>query len=114
MLEFFPIVIAVHIWGSLMAHKCVFFYSDNGAVVDIINKQTSKDSTIMVLLRDLVLSCLNSNILFQAHHIPGLINSRADYLSRFQVAKFKELAPEADVFPTPVPENLMPESWFLH
>lgn len=113
-LEFFPIVGAVHIWGSLMADKCVLFYSDNAAVVDIINKQTSKDSTIMVLLRDLVLSCLNYNILFQAHHIPGLINSRPDYLSRFQVAKFKELAPEADVFPTPVPENLMQESWFLH
>ena len=96
-----------------MAAKCVLFFSDNAAVVDIINKQTSKDSMIMVLLRDLVLSCLKHNILFQARHIPGLINSRADYLSRFQVAKSKELSPEADDFPTPVPENLMPGSWFL-
>ena len=112
-LELFPIVIAIHIWGSLMAAKCVLFFSDNAAVVDVINKQTSKDSMIMVLLRDLVLSCLKHNILFQARHIPGLINSRADYLSRFQVAKFKELSPEADDFPTPVPENLMPGSWFL-
>ncbi|CAH3131895.1 unnamed protein product [Pocillopora meandrina] len=63
----------------------------------------------MVLLRDLVLSCLTHNILFQARHIPGLINSRADYLSRFQVVKFKELSPEADDFPTKVPENLMPK-----
>ena len=112
-LELFPIVIAIHIWGSLMVDKCVLFFSDNAAVVDIINKQTSKDASIMVLLRDLVLSCLTHNILFQARHIPGLINSRADYLSRFQVVKFKELSPEADDFPTPVPENLMPESWFL-
>ena len=26
-----------------MADKCVIFFSDNAAVVDIINKQTSKD-----------------------------------------------------------------------
>ena len=64
MLELFRIVIAVHIWGSLMADKCVLFYSNNAAVVDIINKQTSKDSTIMVLLRDLVLSCLNLSTIF--------------------------------------------------
>ena len=91
-----------------MAAKCVLFFSDNAAAVDIINKQTSKDSMIMVLLRDLVLSCLKHSVLFQARHIPGLINSRADYLSRFQVAKFKELSPEADDFPTPVSENLIP------
>ena len=103
-LELFPIVIAIHIWGSLMVDKCVLFFSDNAAVIDIINKQTSKDASIMVLLRDLVLSCLTHNILFQARHIPGLINSRADYLSRFQVVKFKELSPESDDFPTPVPE----------
>ena len=57
-LELFPIVLAVHIWGACMADKCVTFFSDNAAVVDIINKQTSKDKAIMVLLRDFVLSCL--------------------------------------------------------
>lgn len=112
-LELFPIVIAVHIWGSFMADKRIIFFSDNAAVVDIINKQTSKHQGIMVLLRDLVLSCLRHNILFQARHIPGLLNSRADYISRSQVTKFKELSPEADQLPTPVPENLMPKSWVL-
>lgn len=113
LLELFPIVIAVHIWGSLMADKRVIFFSDNAAVVDIVNNQTSKHQGIMVLLRDLVLSCLRHNILFRARHIPGLINSRADYISRSQVAKFKAISPEADQLPTPVPENLMPKSWVL-
>ena len=96
-----------------MANKCVSIFDDNAAIVEIINRQLSRHKKIMVLLRDLVLSCLKHNILFQARHIFGFINSRANYLSRFQVAKFKELSPEADVFPTPVPENLMPESWLL-
>ena len=114
LLELFPTVIAVHIWGHIMADKRIIFFYDNAAVVDIINNQTSKHQGIMVLLlRDLVLSCLRHNILFQARHIPGLINSSADYISRSQVTKFKELSPEADQFPTPIPENLLPKSWML-
>ena len=112
-LELFPIVLTVHIWGTCMADKCVIFFSDNAAVVDIINKQTSKDSAIMVLLRDLVLSCLKHNILFQARYVPGFNNSRADYLSRSQVTKFQQITQDADKFPTPIPENLLPKSWFL-
>ena len=64
-LELFPIVIAIHIWGSLMVDKCVLFFSDNAPVVDIINKQTCKDASIMVLHRDLVLSCLSTIFCFE-------------------------------------------------
>ena len=112
-LELFPIVLAAHIWGSCMANRCVLFFTDNAALVDIINKQTSKHKLVMVLLRDLVLSCLRYNILFRARHVPGLQNNQADYISRFQVESFKEIAPQADEFPTPVPSNLLPESWSL-
>ena len=66
-----------------------------------------------MLLGDLRLSCLRHNIIFQARHIPWLINSLADYILRPQVTKFKGLSPEADQFPTPIPENLLPKSWVL-
>lgn len=90
-LELFPIVLAAHIWGSSMTNRCVLFFTDNAALVDIINQQTSKHKLVMVLLRDdyLVLSCLRYNVLFRARHIPGLRNSQADYISRFQVESFK-------------------------
>ena len=86
-LELFPITIAVHIWGSEMANRCIVFHTDNAALVDIINKQTSRHKTVMILIRDLVLSCLRYNILFRAKHVPGLHNTRADYISRFQVLR---------------------------
>ena len=35
-----------------MADKRVIFFSDNAAVVDIVNNQTSKHQGIMVLLRE--------------------------------------------------------------
>ena len=91
----------------------VSYFSLNAAVVDIVDKQTSRQIDIMVLLRDLVLSCQRHNILFQALHIPGLQNSSEDYLSRSQVVNFKNIFPEAEESPTQIPENLMPKNWVL-
>ena len=102
-LEFFPIVLASEIWGPLMRNKCIVFFSDNQAVVEIINKQTSKDRSIMVLLRHFVLSTLKYNILFHAKHIASCINRKSDALSRLQVEKFRLLAPSADPQLTLVP-----------
>ena len=67
----------------------------------------------MILVRDLVLSCLKYIILFRASHVRGLQNSRADCIYGLQVEKFKELSPEVDEFPTAVPTNLQPENWSL-
>ena len=87
--------------------------TDNAAIVDIINKQTSKHPLVMILVRDLVLTSLKHNILFRARHIPGVHNTGADYISRFQVDQFKEISPGADDLPTLVPEHLLPQSWSL-
>ena len=84
-----------------MRNRCIVFFSDNHAVVDIINKQTSREPKIMVLVCRLVLNCLKYNILFKSKHIPGILNRECDLLSRLQVDKFKLLAPHADVQPTP-------------
>ena len=112
-LEFFPIVIALHIWGPLMADRCIIFRTDNAALVDIINQQTLKHKLVMTLVRDLVLTSLQHNIVFRAKHIEGVHNTLADHLSPFQVDKFQELYPGVDAHPTSVPESLLPESWSL-
>ncbi len=95
-LELYPIVAAVTCWGDLMANKKVEFWTDNKAVVAIINCQTSRCPHIMSLVRCLVLQCLSYNILFKAIHVPGVENSIADSLSRFQMQRFRAAAPEAD------------------
>ena len=110
-LELFPIVLAIEIWGPLMRDKCNVFFSDNQAVVEIINKQTSKDRSVMALLRHFVLCTLKYNILFHAKHIAGCVNRESDALSRLQVEKFRALAPYADEQPTPVPAGLLPNNW---
>ena len=102
-LELYPIVVSVILWGSEMANRKILFRSDNQAVVSVINKQTSKCSRVMSLVRILVLQCLMHNIVFSAKHIPGVDNSIADALSRFQVQRFRSLAPDADREGTPCP-----------
>ena len=96
-----------------MTNQCVVFFTDNAALVDILNKQSSKHTTVMTFLRPLILCCLRHNIFFKARHVPGLQNSRADFISRFQIDSFKAITPDADPFPTPVPRSLLPESWSL-
>lgn len=93
--ELFPIVLAVETWGSTFQNQCLCFHCDNISVVEVINKQTAKDAQLMILIRRLVLACLHYNILFKARHVPGVQNSVADMLSRFQVTEFKLDNPQA-------------------
>ena len=111
LLELYPIVIAAEIWGHLMANRCVVFFTDNRALVDIINKQTAKERGVMVLIRHLVLCCLRHNILFRSKHVLGVLNRECDLLSRLQVEEFRHLASRADEQPTAVPQHLLPENW---
>ena len=91
MLEFYPIVAAVEMWGAAWANSSICFYIDNEALVAIINKQASKEPCVMALLRKLILSCLRHNINFTACHIPDRDNTLADRLSSCQIDEFLRL-----------------------
>lgn len=82
--EFFPIFVAVSLWGSVWAGKEIIFYSDNYAVVQVINAATTKDLLMLRILRAITLFSLQFDISIYARHIPGVHNTIADSLSRFQ------------------------------
>ena len=105
--ELYPITLSLELWGPQLKDQCMTLHSDNFAVVFIINKQTSKDSLIMSLVRRLVLACMTFNILIKAVHIPGKTNVLPDLLSRLQIDRFRQLAPHMDQLPTVVPESLL-------
>ena len=104
--ELFAIVVACSIWGPNWCRKRVLFYCDNEAVVFIINTKRSRCHRIMSLVRKLTLITLNQNFYFKAVHVPGVSNEIADSLSRFQVTRFRQLAPWADVLPQPLPADI--------
>ena len=112
-LEMFPIVISVSIWAPDLASKCILFHTDNQGLVEIINKKTTKDWQLLVLLHKLVLQCIKHNILFREVHVPGVHNVKADALSHLQVTSLKSLDHGMDHAQTIVPAHLLPQNWPL-
>ena len=111
-LEFYPIVLSVIIWGHFMRNQRITFFTDNEALVHVINKNSCRDKFLMSFMRQLVLVCLQNNILFRARHVPGIKNDLADSLSRLQIQRFRRLAPaHMQLAPVPIPTVLQPEHW---
>lgn len=81
--------------------------SDHLAVVQIINKQSSKQKTPMKLVRRLVLATLKWNIHFRAKHIFGKQNIIADRLSGFQFLATFQHMPQLNLKQTLIPEPLL-------
>lgn len=106
-LELVPIILAIYIWGHELQNKKILFWTDNNSLVSVINKQTSKCKTVMVLIRALVLFSMANNFQFKALHIPGNLNNIADSISRKQWLRFRSLAPAADVSPAVVPDAFL-------
>ncbi len=105
-MEFFPVLVAVVLWGPQLKGKRIIIRSDNKPVVSIINKQSSRSPEIMKLVRFFILQCLKANVAFRAIHIDGRDNDIADALSRFQMERFRQLAPGAEKEATEVPHFL--------
>ena len=108
--EFLPIVLALQVWGPTLANKRLLFHCDNSAVVHVINSQTSKDPSLAALLRRLVLSTLQHNILCNAVHIPGVRNITCDALSRFQLGRARQASPDLHPLPVEIPQDW--HTWF--
>ena len=104
--ELFAIVAAAHTWGQRLAGRRIRFHCDNLAVVHAWNGQSSRDTAIMILLRELFYVAARNTFTVQLVHVPGKHNSLADALSRDMLSRFFTLAPQADPLPTAVPAVL--------
>ena len=63
-LEFYPIVLSVVLFGDKMRNQRITFFTNNAAFVYIINKATSRHAIIIVFVRRMVLACLNFSRFF--------------------------------------------------
>ena len=81
------------------------FHVDNISVVHMLNNQTSHVDVILVMLREMVLQAMFTNVQFLSQHISGVSNTICDFLSRLQIPKALKAAPWLNQEKTPIPED---------
>ncbi|KAM3922975.1 uncharacterized protein RB166_012055 [Leptodactylus fuscus] len=107
LLELFPSVVALEVWGGVFRDKRLRLHCDNlGGVVQAINNLSASSPPVVCLLQQLVLRCMSLNAWVVAKHVPGIHNGIADALSRLQWERFRVLAPEAQEEGDPFSEDL--------
>jgi len=104
--ELYPVALSCFLWGHQWSGKKLLFHHDNQAVVDIWASGTSRDPLIMHLVRSIFFTAATNHLTVLVSHIAGANNSIADSVFCFQMAWFCQLAPEADLEPTPVPKTV--------
>ena len=105
--EMIPVVRATALWGQYWIGKSVRFWSDNSAVVTLINSGSSREHSLMHLMRCLTFIMAKYNFVVSAAHIKGAHNELADALSRDNRAFFISHYPQAQASPTVVPPELV-------
>ena len=108
--ELYPIALSCLLWGPLWKGKKLLFHCDNQSVVDIWAKGSSRDPLLMHLVRSIFFCAASHQFSVLVSHIRGTDNSIADALSRFQMLRFRQLVPQADLEPTPLPPSA-PTLW---
>lgn len=72
LLERFPIIVAIELWGLHIRDRAITFWSDNLKVVHCVNHLSSSSPPVIALLRHLVLRCIDFNIFFRAYMLWAL------------------------------------------
>ena len=109
-MELYPIALSCLLWGPLWKGKKLLFHCDNQSVVDIWAKGSFRDPLLMHLVRSIFFCAASHQFSVLVSHIRGTDNSIADALSRFQMLRFRQPVPQADLEPTPLPSSA-PTLW---
>ena len=112
-LEFYPILVLIHMFGKYYANSVVIFHCDNEGVCFILNNCTTKDPIILYFLRQLILLLIEHNIDLRTVHIPGKTNILSDRISRFQVTDGLLREYNMNLMQTPIPKQLLPSHSIL-
>ena len=100
--ELVPIVMACILWGQVL-----HVHSDNEAVVAMVNSGYSRDTQLMHLAQCLFFALAAWDISLYARHIPGVLNTVADAISRDNLSFLYSKVLAAEPRSTVVPRDLL-------
>ena len=109
--EIFPIFILISMFEDYFKNKKLLLFCDNQAVVEIVNKMTSKDKHTMKFVRQIAFITMKNNFHFRIVHIKSSVNEIADKLSRNLLQDALKRAPFLQETPVIIPQSLMPQHW---
>jgi hypothetical protein len=101
--ELIPIILAAAVWGPRWRGETVKCLCDNQAVVASVSSRSSQNPNTMHLLRALFFIEARFGCSVCCSHIPGVLNTTADALSRNNLMSFRLQVPGADPDPFPLP-----------
>ena len=104
--ELFAITAAALTWGNYWQGLRIVFVTDNKPISQVWDSGSSSSKPLMSLIRPLYLFAATTGFSISFKHIFGTSNPLADALSRFQMQKFFDLMPEANKFPTELPDSV--------
>ena len=84
-LELYALCMGVFVWSDRLKNRRIAMFCDNEAVVHMVNNTTSGCKYCMVLIRKLVLKCINNNMQIFMRHLKGIHNQYSDFLSRLKI-----------------------------
>jgi len=111
--EMVPVVIATALWCRALSGQTVLIRSNNMAVVSTTSSGAAKNPLLMHLARCLHFFLAEFDILLQAQHVCGAVNTAADALSRNQLAPCFHCIPQASPLQDKIPSALV-EMLLLH
>ncbi|XP_066914570.1 uncharacterized protein [Clytia hemisphaerica] len=106
-LEFFAIFASLNTWLKSFSNCRIVVSTDNEPTASVWSSSSSKDKSMMVLIRKIFFLTARNNIHLSFRHVPGSENVFADLLSRLQVEEFKSVCPGCCPFPSTVPNSVM-------
>ena len=104
--EAFAIWVAVRLWGENWGHGHIVIHTDSEVNTHTWKTGSCRDKDVMRVIRALFLFSARRHLNVTMVHISGCHNIAADFLSRFKVQEFRMAYPQADEFPTRVPDSV--------
>ena len=103
--ELVPVVLSATLWGHSWRGLHVRFHSDNMAVVDILRRRSGRDPSVLHLMRCFFFYLAHFNFQHSAEHVPGVLNTAADAISRNNLPHLSSLLPQTPQ--TRIPQSLV-------
>lgn len=108
--ELYALTLAANTWGSQWTGRKILFHCDSMTAVLAWRKGDSPDPHISELIRTLLFIAATHDFNMNVVHVPGLMNTYADMLSRGQVPDFLSSHAAPDRSPT-IPLPLPTHTW---